>query len=363
MRWFASILITVLLTHFGYTALFADDFYLDRSVYKNTLRFEIDNDVLLNEDSNFSNGWSFQYHSACYASWEDTGAPKFVNWVGNHLPSFGDDESIVLYGQGVGQNMITPGDLTNPNPPPGDLPYAGTLTYTLNWQKFNQRSAQIFQATVGILGKESLAQQFQEIVHENLGLGESPQGWDSQRDTEPILNLAYAHFYSLMHIGSYTDGWAVQLSLAPAAYLGNLSTAVEMGLGIRFGWNMQEGFNAFPAPPGLGFYTNMLIPKPEVSSPHGVELVIEGKATGLIYSVVYDGSVITSDDRNIDYENFVVSGMIGLNYHYYRFFSIRLAFVQETDLLIEDSLPPTQPGDEKTRLDNSYSTFMIDFHF
>ena len=54
--------------------------------------------------------------------------------------------------------MITPEDITNPNPPLGELPYAGTLTYTLNWQRFNHKNASNFLFTVGVLGEESLAE-------------------------------------------------------------------------------------------------------------------------------------------------------------------------------------------------------------
>jgi lipid A 3-O-deacylase len=117
--------------------LYADPFHLDSFYNKGTLRIEMDNDAIWDKDSNFTNGWSFQYHTVRYATWEETRAPAFIKWVGNHFPTLAADDSIVRYGQGIGQNMITPGDLTHPNPPEGDLPYAGTLTYTLNWQSFN----------------------------------------------------------------------------------------------------------------------------------------------------------------------------------------------------------------------------------
>ena len=63
---------------------------------------------------------------------------KFVKWVGKKIPTLDDEDSIVRIGQGIGQNMITPGDLTAEEPQEGDVPYAGTLTYTLNWQNFNR---------------------------------------------------------------------------------------------------------------------------------------------------------------------------------------------------------------------------------
>ena len=45
-------------------SLFADDFYLDSPNNKGTWRFEVNNDAIWDNDSNFSNGWSLQYHSS-----------------------------------------------------------------------------------------------------------------------------------------------------------------------------------------------------------------------------------------------------------------------------------------------------------
>ncbi|MBW1694314.1 MAG: lipid A deacylase LpxR family protein [Deltaproteobacteria bacterium] len=362
MRIFKFLLVFLSLVSFNHTS-FAEDFFLDSPRNKGTLRFEIDNDAIWATDSNFSNGWSLQYHTVRYASWEETEAPGFVKWIGQHFPTLDDDDSIVRYGQGIGQNMITPEDIENPNPPVVDLPYAGTLTYTLNWQSFNRRTARNFQVTAGILGEESLAEDFQKFVHNDLGLGRPPEGWHTQRETEPIVNIGYEHLWRLAHLGKYNNGWAGQMTLGPSAHLGNLFTAVELGLGLRFGWNIVEGFNSFPAPPGRGFFEAYDLPKPSLASPHGVEVILSARASGLIYSVLYDGSFITSDDREVDREDYIVAGLIGLNYHYYDYLSIRLAFVTSSDLLIEESLPPPRPGQEKTGADNSYGTLIVDYHF
>jgi len=343
--------------------VFADDFNTQSFYNKGILRFEIDNDTVWNKDSDFTNGWSLQYHTVRYDSWADLQAPEWLTWVGKHFPSLDDDNSIVGYSHGIGQNMITPGDLTNFKPMEGDLPYAGTLTYSLNWQSYNQRTARSFQVSSGILGAESLAADFQNYVHDDLSLGEDPKGWETQRKTEPILNIAYGYIRCLADVESYTNDWSGQVFLAPMVYFGNLITGVDLALGVRFGWNIQEGFRIFPAPPGYGFFLNTLIPKPEIASPHGLELILSCKALGMIYSVFFDGSIITDDDREVDRETFAFAGMLGLNYHFYKLFSIRIAILHETDMLVEDSLPTVPPGREKTGTDNSYGALMIDFHF
>jgi len=65
----------------------AEDFHLDSKYNKGSVRFEIDNDTVFKEDSNFSNGWSLQYQTVRYDSWDNIKAPGYVKWVGKHFPS------------------------------------------------------------------------------------------------------------------------------------------------------------------------------------------------------------------------------------------------------------------------------------
>ena len=153
---FLSIFISV---HISGT-VFGEDFYLDSPYNSGTLRFEIDNDIIWNRDSNFSNGWSLQYHTQRYANWDEARAPRFVKWLGKNFPTLDNEDSIVRIGQGIGQNMITPGDITVEVPQEGDLPYAGTLTYTFNWQSFNRVKGRNLQVSLGVLGQESMAEEY-----------------------------------------------------------------------------------------------------------------------------------------------------------------------------------------------------------
>ena len=205
--------------------LLAGDFYLDSPRNEGILRVEIDNDVVWGSDSGFTNGWSIQYHTVSYREWDNAKTLGFVKWVGKHFPTLDDKDCIVRNSHGIGQNMITPGDIEAEIPQEGDLPYAGSLTYSLSWQSFNRKKASNLQLTVGILGEESLAAQFQKFAHNNLGLGTEPEGWDTQRDAEPILNIGYQYAWCLANLGEYQNDWAGQLTLAPSASLGNLFTA------------------------------------------------------------------------------------------------------------------------------------------
>jgi len=362
MRTYVGLLSAFLVFCFTGTA-FSENFYLDSGRNKGTLRFELDNDFIWNTDSNFTNGWSLQYHTVRYASWQETGLPDFAKWVGEHFPTLDRADSIMRNSHGIGQNTITPGDLSTAVYQEGELPYAGTLTYSLSWQCFNRRTARNLQVTAGILGEASLAEQLQKFVHNDLSLGESPKGWDTQRDTEPIVNIGYQYSWRLAHLGTYQNGWATQLTMAPSASLGNLFTAGELILALRSGWNMLEGFDTYPAPPGRGFFQASYLPKPSSASPHSVEVILGARETGLLYSVIYDGSIITDDHRSVARNTFYFTAGLGIYYHYYDFFSIRVSFEKSTDLLKKDSLPEPPPGKKKTEADVSYGPFIVDFHF
>jgi len=362
IRIFLGFLSVFLLIRFN-EMVFAENFYLDSDRNKATIRLELDNDLVWDKDSNFTNGWSLQYHTVRYASWGEAKLPKFIKWVGMNFPTLNDADSIVCNSHGIGQNMLTPGNLNSEFYQDGDLPYAGTLTYSLSWQSFNKRTARNFQVSFGILGEPAFAGEFQEFVHNDLSLGDDPKGWDTQRDTEPILNVSYQYAWQIAYMGEYNNGWASQLMLAPSASLGNLFTAAELTLALRFGWNMLEGFNAYPAPPGRGLFQASYLPKPSSASPHGIEVILGARGTAMAYSVVYDGSIITGDDRDVDRNYFFYTVGLGIYYHYYDLFSIRATFEKSSDILKAGSIPDPPPGRNKTDADVSFGSLTVDFHF
>jgi hypothetical protein len=204
--------------------------------------------------------------------------------------------------------------------------------------------------------------EFQKFFHNDLSLGHDPKGWDTQRKTEPLINFGYEYSRLLASIGHYHNDWAGQLTLTPSASLGNLFTAAELELALRVGWNIAEGFIGFPAPPGRGLFQASQLPKPSTASPYVLELFIWARGCRLFYSVIYDGSFITDDDRYVDRNNSMFAYGMGLCYHHYDFLSIRMAFQKSTDLLKEKSIPDPLPGRKKTSADVSFGSLIVEFH-
>lgn len=345
------------------TATAADTFHLESANNKSLVRFELDNDIIWNDDSNFTNGWSLQYHSKQYSSWDSSDAFALYKWVGNTLPGLNPEGSVVRYGHSIGQNMITPGDISNPHPPENDLPYAGTISYSANWQRFNEDNATIFQVTLGILGEPSLAEQFQKFVHNDLDLSGPPNGWDTQRADEPVFNLGYQYSQKIVAFGSYDNAWAGQFEISPAVSLGNIYTAADLEIGFRFGWNMPKGFAVTAAPPVAGFFHSMEIIKAETASAHSIDFYIGGHGTALLYSVFYDGSLLTSDDRDVARDDFMAAALASITYRYHNKFALRLFLQGTTHLLDEDKLPAPLPGQDSTSADLSFGAISFEYYF
>ncbi len=362
LGWSAGVsLLCVFLPAYGVAR--AESFHLDSPRNKGLLRLEINNDLFFADDSQFSNGFSLQYHGIQYGTWEESRAPDFIKWVGEHFPSLGDGGTIVRYGQGVGQNIITPGDIQAEIPPPGDIPYAGTLTYSVDWQSFNRNKATALQATAGVLGEESMAEAVQKFVHNDLGAGDDPKGWNAQRDSEPVLNFSYQHIRRLVHLGTFDNGWAGQMEIAPGVLLGNLLTGAELVATLRGGWNVPEGFASSPAPPGRGIFQDFHLPKPASASAHGVEVAISARASRMFYSVLYDGSFLTDDDRDVEREDYVFGGELSIHYYHYDRFTVRLIFSATSDLIREETLPDPGPGHAKTEASSSFGSIVLEFPF
>ena len=53
--------------------------------------FEMENDIVYSTGSNFTSGWSFQYHTKNDAGWAESRSPGFIQWVGLHFPCLKED--------------------------------------------------------------------------------------------------------------------------------------------------------------------------------------------------------------------------------------------------------------------------------
>jgi hypothetical protein len=211
------------------------------------VRFEFDNDQLFGSDDAFTAGWSLQVHSGLDEEW---GGP-FGSFLGKSS-LFGDDgESgrIVRRAFGLTQLMSTPNDLTIEELQPDDPPYAGVLGLHGSWAAYDNRRLAALQLFVGCMGPCSGAEHVQKFVHNDLGQGDDPQGWDNQLDTEWLGNVNFAWKRKLFAPleDRYEPGrWGNDLSVGGSLGAGNALTYADAQLEYRLGWGLPMGFTPLP---------------------------------------------------------------------------------------------------------------------
>lgn len=307
---------------------------------RNLWRLEWDNDMFVQKDNAFTNGWSLQRHSHQHDSWDEMGPSRFSAWISRSIPGLDDHGCrVVKRGTAISQLMLTPENLSDPDPQPGDVPWAGTLGWSESWYAFDNSSLNAFQIYVGILGPYSLAEQFQVRVHDWMN-AETPLGWDNQLKTEPLFNLNYAYKRKLASAGEYSPGrFAGDLSVGVQAGLGNLSTFADLSIAARWGWGgLPKGFIHIPDPPGRGI---ALDPSLGVPGKLHIYFSLVARMTAQAYTVVLDGNTFrNSPHPGLEYDRFIPQTILGMHVASRRF-SIHLNLYHYREPPFESTNPIT----------------------
>jgi len=216
------------------------------------LRIEFDNDLFVGSDDAFTAGWSVQVHSRMLDEWK----PGLAGWIGR-FPTLGDDGDggrIVRSAWGVTQLISTPQGVTVAAPQPKDFPWAGILGGYVSWSAYDNRRLGALQLYLGCIGPCAYGEQAQEFVHDDLHLGDHPQGWSNQLDNAALVNLNYEYRRKLWSSpgSNGASRFGNDLSVGAQAGLGTFADYAEAWLEYRFGWNVPQGFTKLADPPALG---------------------------------------------------------------------------------------------------------------
>jgi len=227
-------------------------------------RFEFDNDTFLGSDDAFTAGWSFQVHSRVMDRWN----PAFAGWIGK-LPGLGDDgqgRRVARWAFALSQIILTPEDISIAAPQPNDTPWAGILGASGTWSSYDNKRLGAMQLYLGCMGPCSQAEHVQKFVHEDLGFGETPEGWANQLSNKTLVNLNYEYRHKLYVVeeAAYLPGrFATDLALGSEAAVGNLTTRLNGEVEFRFGWGLPMGFTKNPDPAGIGMVLDPVYFDPE----------------------------------------------------------------------------------------------------
>ena len=258
------------------------------------VRFEFDNDSAFGSDDAFTAGWSLQLHSGLDDEWSGPLASVMAK-----SKLFGDDGEggrVVRRSFGLTQLMSSPNDLALAELQPDDAPYAGVLGVHGSWASYDNRRLAALQLYVGCMGPCSGAEQVQKFVHNDIGAGDDPQGWDNQLDTEWLGNVNFAWKRKLYAPADdrYQPGrWANDFSIGGQLGAGNAATYADAQIEYRLGWGLPMGFTHIPDPAPRGVVLDPLYhPVGAPATPKGawrgyLSVVVRGIAMDEV--VVRDG--------------------------------------------------------------------------
>jgi len=145
-----------------------------------------------------------------------------------------------LWGLSVAQRVFTPADITDPEMPPADRPYAGWLSVTLGIAERTPDSLGRLRVGLGVTGEPALAEQSQQASHELFGSDE-PAGWDSQLPSEPTFQVAYDRQWRLQQ-GRLAGPLQYRLNSAAGASLGTALTQAGTGLAAAVGQHLPRDY-------------------------------------------------------------------------------------------------------------------------
>ncbi|MBC7361430.1 MAG: lipid A deacylase LpxR family protein [Candidatus Aminicenantes bacterium] len=236
------------------------DEYPSRAKGKGSFVFNLENDVWFTQDEGYTNGIGFSWISPELDKKSKSPFIRFLYCL--NLRFLGSEEREEV-GSGPGsacrrwgvfslaQGMFTPADLTRKEIIPYDRPYAGLLYAGLTLVKSTGRSQDSLGLASGLVGPHSYAGALQRWLHKTYGWT-YPQGWENQLKDEPILEIWFNRFWTLVARRKAASGWSPAVKAGVGGELGNLMTAVEAVLDLRFGFNLHPEADSFSWAPLFG---------------------------------------------------------------------------------------------------------------
>jgi hypothetical protein len=269
------------------------------------LTLTIENDTFTGSDNNYTNGVGISWVSADLGTYDDQ---SFVSKWGrfwSFLPFVNNGGYTTYAGWSLVQEMHTPDDINDPNPPEDDQPYAGILYVDSLLYAKTEGWAHAWELKLGVVGPSSQAEDVQKWIHDLIGSDE-PQGWDTQLPDEPVINIGYtvAHLAAAGHAPGLVEWRIVPVGTLS---LGTYFTGAGIGTYGEVGWNLVDAFGVTSLRTGLNTASAV-----GVGPVNGWSVALFGGigGYGVIHYLPLDGTVF-KDSRSVDSEPFVGMASLG----------------------------------------------------
>ncbi|MBA3845203.1 MAG: lipid A deacylase LpxR family protein [Planctomycetes bacterium] len=295
-----------------------------------------DNDFIVGSDDGYSGGIHLGYASPYAASYSDAPVPEAVGRALGRLPLVNQPGRRRFVAYKLSQLTYTPEDSANEELVLDDIPYSGLLVFSTTAAAQDASHLDAFTLTVGVVGPASLAQEVQDGLHRATG-SDLAQGWDNQLANEPIVNAQYDHRWRVWDLasGGRTHADAI---VSGGAAAGNMQTMANVGIGLRFGFDVPD--DTFVPPPFYGQESvGMLSLRDErVAGSPSAYFAIGVDASLIANQIWLDGNTFR-DSHSVDHEQWVARGYLGLH--------ARVGRAVMSVALVQASVPWDRPDGER----------------
>jgi hypothetical protein len=216
------------------------------------------------------------------------------------------------------QEINTPADTNNSNPPDTDLPYSGALYLSYGYGRVLERDGRrdcLFSAEfqLGVIGPASGAANVQNKFHDLVGITH-PAGWDTQLPNEPAmnLNLEFKRRFELDGAPKHLRDLIARGQLQ----MGTLRTEVVLGAQLRWGWDLDRSWghgtirhsNAYQPVQSYNFAAD----GPVISG----WFFIDAQTEVVVRNYATDGTNFV-DSRSVVRRPIVLQVSLGTTFHFY----------------------------------------------
>lgn len=313
--------------------------------YDGAMTVTVENDAFTGSDNNYTNGIAGTWNSNEINTYGDESFVRRWARFWSFLPFASDDGYQTYASWSFGQELHTPDEIEDPDPPKDDQPYAGVLFLDNVLYARRDRTTHAWALKVGMVGPAAQGEDVQKWFH-NVINADEPMGWDKQLPNELVVNAAYsvAHLWAQGNVGKSAAEW--RLVPVGTLALGNYFTGAAGGLYGEVGWNLVDALGIPSLRSGLNAATTV-----GVGPVTGWSVAFFGAlgGYGVAQYLPLDGTVF-SDSRSVDTEPFIGTGTIGISVRH-RGFVLSLARTYFTDMF------------ETERTNAEFGTLSVSWYF
>lgn len=255
-----------------------------------------DNDFFIGNDSGYSNG----IYVSLYEASDGNAQPmayltRWMEWSVGEGPV-----TKTINGSVFGQIMVTPPDITIPDPLPDEVPYSGLLFFhQVSIQEF-ANYADKSSVTLGLLGPSSGSEETQKFVHQLLGSDE-PMGWDHQLKDELVFQVSRGRVWRPWQSTQKN----FDLLWGGGMKLGTIESSVTGKVVLRMGQDMARS------------YSSVLLNEDRTTNPVNISggwyFYAGIGVTHVFHWIYFDGNTFR-DSPSVNYDRLQLDGMMGFAY-------------------------------------------------